>query len=266
MTVRFSTWVEGLVPTTTLLSANDKIAVVTDAPDTRSITRNNLAKSLIASVLTTDGDLVTRTGGEAARITRASLADDQAFVNRYIPRSLATTKGDVIAGLGGGSVARLPVGTNSHVLTADSSSSTGLMWAPASDASKLPLTGGDLTGALTGTSASFTSFVAADNYSLGITSLPTIGTSTLDFSSTGYLTQGALTGNVTYAGSNYQEGVTVTVRVVTGGAQRTVSFPSGWVFLGVRPVSIAANKTAILTVTSFGSTEQSCVAAWAVQA
>lgn len=320
MTVRFSTWVDSLVPVTTLLSATDKIPVITDSPDTRAISRNDLARSVVASLLTTDGDLITRTGGDPARITRSGLASDsaftstfitqgtfsadeqlltrtagsvdvitrsglagdQAFVTRYVPYSLIDAKGDLVVGTADNILNVLPVGADSQVLTADSSSSTGVAWAPVSDSSKLPLTGGTLTGALNGTSASFATSVgaatfsgsdasisgeiSAANYAVGVSALATSGAVTLNFSGTGYLTQTALTGNVTYAGSNYQEGVTVTVRVVNGGTQRVVAFPSNWVFLGVRPSAIAANRTAVLTVTSFGSNEASCVAAWAVQA
>ena len=79
-------------------------------------------------------------------------------------------------------------------------------------------------------------------------------------------TQGALTGNITYTGSSYAPGSSVTIRVTNGSTQRNVTFPTGWLFVGEKPTNIAANKTAILTVTSFGTTEADCVAAWAVQA
>ena len=46
-----------------------------------------------------------------------------------IPTSLVTSKGDLIAGTGAGSVSRLPVsGTNGMVLQADSTATTGLSW------------------------------------------------------------------------------------------------------------------------------------------
>lgn len=45
------------------------------------------------------------------------------------PDAVITTKGDLIAGNSSGDAARLAVGTNGQVLTADSSTSTGLKWA-----------------------------------------------------------------------------------------------------------------------------------------
>jgi hypothetical protein len=69
-----------------------------------------------------------------------------------IPTSLVLAKGDVIAGTASGSVARLPVGANGQVLTADSTQSTGVRW---SGAVGIPVTTilakGDL---LAGTAAS----------------------------------------------------------------------------------------------------------------
>jgi len=89
-------------------------------------------------------------------------------------------------------------------------------------------------------------------------------TSNLDFETSTFKTL-SITSNVAISASNYSAGRTVTVRITSDGAQRTLSFPSGWVFVGVRPTAIAASKTGILTITSFGSTEAACVAAWAVQ-
>ena len=95
--------------------------------------------------------------------------------------------------------------------------------------------------------------------------LDTTGTVDISFDSNAVLTQGPLTGAITYTGSSYAAGSSVTVRVTNGSTERSVSFPTNWVFVGTEPTTIAANKTAILTVTSFGTTEADCVAAWAVQ-
>lgn len=45
--------------------------------------------------------------------------------------SIATTKGDILAATAAGAVTRLGVGTNTHVLTADSGEATGIKWAAA---------------------------------------------------------------------------------------------------------------------------------------
>lgn len=96
---------------------------------------------------------------------------------------------------------------------------------------------------------------------------PTTGTVNLDFSTVHnkYLTHD-LSGNVTYTASNKSAGKTVTIRVKSNGSLRTLIFPD-WVFVGnVEPATIASNKTAILTVTYFGSADHEAVAAWAVEA
>ena len=270
MTIRFSTWIDNLVPAVATLSANDKLAVVTDAPDTRSITLGNLASSLFGTVVTTDGDLITRSGGVATRITRSGLSNDPAFTSKYVTIDTLTSKGDLFV-RGDSSVSRIAVGSNNQVLTADSSQPLGIKWAAASDVTKLPLTGGTITGALTitgtltGTSSTFTQSLTAQNFVPSVSALGTSGTIDLDFSGNGFRTQPALTGNIAYTGSSYGVGRSVTVRVINGSTTRNLSFPVNWVFLGIRPLSIAANKTAILTVTSFGTTEADCVAAWAIQ-
>ena len=106
--------------------------------------------------------------------------------------------------------------------------------------------------------------IEADNYDIGLTTLGSDSIS-LNFSGeTGLYTRTAA-GNITFTASNYRAGSIKTVRVIPGGSSRNLTFPSSWVFVGVKPTSIAANKTGILTVTSFGTTEGDCVAAWAVQ-
>lgn len=53
----------------------------------------------------------------------------------YIPKSLLTTKGDIIGATGPSTPARLGVGSNGDVLTADSTQATGFKWAPPSSGS-----------------------------------------------------------------------------------------------------------------------------------
>ena len=78
--------------------------------------------------------------------------DVEAFVNStpgVIQNSIVDAKGDLIAATGSDAVSRLAVGTNTYVLTADSTEATGLIWAA-------PATG-DLTGITAGTLIDVTS-------------------------------------------------------------------------------------------------------------
>ena len=107
--------------------------------------------------------------------------------------------------------------------------------------------------------------VEADNYDIGLTTLASDSIA-LNFSGeTGLYTRTAA-GSITFTASNYRVGSIKTVRIIPGAALRTLTFPASWVFVGIKPASIAANKVGILTVTSFGTSEGDCVAAWAVQA
>jgi len=187
MTIRFSTWIDSLVSVATTLSATDKIAVVTDAPDTRAITRDNLAKAVYDTVMTTDGDLITRAGGNPTRVTRSGLADDSAFTNKYtqvgtlttdgdlytrasgsvtritrsnladdsaftgkyLQPSIVDAKGDLLVATADNSITRLAVGTNNHALVADSAQTAGVKWAAIGDVT--------LTGTQTLTNKTLTS-------------------------------------------------------------------------------------------------------------
>ena len=67
-----------------------------------------------------------------------------------LQESTATAKGDIYVASSSGVVTKIAVGTNDHVLTADSSQATGIKWAAApADATKMPLAGGTFTGAVT---------------------------------------------------------------------------------------------------------------------
>lgn len=95
---------------------------------------------------------------------------------------------------------------------------------------------------------------------------PTAGTVLVNFAQNGMLTNGPLTGNVTYTGSNYIDGVTVSVRIVGGSSTYSLTFPSGWKFVSSKPLSLAANKTGVLSLTCFGNAESNVVAAWVAEA
>jgi len=79
--------------------------------------------------------------------------DVEAFINSspgVVQKDIVDAKGDIVAATASNTVSRLAVGTNDHVLTADSSEATGLKWASApADATKMPLAGGTFTGAVT---------------------------------------------------------------------------------------------------------------------
>jgi hypothetical protein len=84
----------------------------------------------------------------------------------------------------------------------------------------------------------------------------------IDFSGDSIRTRTA-TGAVTFTGSNYTEGKSTTVRIVAGASSRDLTFPASWVFISYKPTSLPDSETGILTVTSFGTAEADCVAAWA---
>lgn len=54
-----------------------------------------------------------------------------------IAKSVATTKGDLLAATASATIARLGVGTNGQVLTADSTAATGIKWAAAGGSGKV---------------------------------------------------------------------------------------------------------------------------------
>lgn len=88
---------------------------------------------------------------------------------------------------------------------------------------------------------------------------------TLDFSTAGWKSI-SLTGNITFVSSNLATDREIAVRIVSDGSSRTLTFPAGWVFVGnPMPTSIAANKTAILSLRAFGAVDANVVASYVVQ-
>ena len=77
----------------------------------------------------------------------------QTQINAQIPKSIVDAKGDIIAATAADTVSKLTVGANDTVLTADSSTATGLKWAaPAGGAGNMAL----ITSGTTNSGSSFT--------------------------------------------------------------------------------------------------------------
>ena len=78
---------------------------------------------------TTPDDTALVKDGAAAIRSLGSAVDTTMFT--MVPKTTVDAKGDIIAGTADNTVARLAVGANNSVLTADSSTATGLKWAAA---------------------------------------------------------------------------------------------------------------------------------------
>jgi hypothetical protein len=76
----------------------------------------------------------------------------------------------------------------------------------------------------------------------------------------------SMTGPLTLTTSNRSNGKVAVIRLISDGSSRAFVFPSGWSFLGTKPDAIAPSKTAVLSITYFGSADSDCVAAYGVQA
>ena len=74
-----------------------------------------------------------------------------------------------------------------------------------------------------------------------------------------------LTGNVTFSGTGFAYGTYLNLRILCDGTARNMSWP-GWKFVGAAaPASIAANKTALLHLWSFGLADTDVVAQYVVE-
>lgn len=98
---------------------------------------------------TTPDDTALVKDGAAAIRSLGSAIDTTVFnnANAAIAKTIVDAKGDIIAATAADTVARLAVGANDTVLTADSSTATGLKWAAPSSGSMTLISTTTLTGA-----------------------------------------------------------------------------------------------------------------------
>ena len=86
---------------------------------------------------------VTHSGG--ATVSHVLTSDDLTFfttgvatADAAVPKSTVTTKGDLIVATASGTVTRVGVGANTTVLTADSTTASGVKWAASTGGASLP--------------------------------------------------------------------------------------------------------------------------------
>lgn len=147
--------------------------------------------------------------------------------------------------------------TAGRIATFDGTTGKLLAQSTLSPGDLLPLAGGTMTGQVV----------------TSLTTLGTTGTLNLDMNGSMLQTTGTLTGNITLTTSNRSAGESVTLRIVNGGTNRTITFPGTppaltWRYVGTKPANaytLAANKIAVLTITAFGTNESDIVAAFSVE-
>jgi hypothetical protein len=94
--------------------------------------------------------------------------------------------------------------------------------------------------------------------------LPTID---LDMAAiTGTIQTIELAGSTTFITSNREAGRFTSIRILGGSVGGEFGFPVDWTFVGSKPSNIIPNKTGILSLTYFGSTDADCVASYLVEA
>lgn len=122
-----------------------------ETPDDTDLVKDGAAaiRTLGQSIDTSMADLEGGTTGQV--LSKASNADmDFIWVTsddaNAIQNAIVDAKGDLIAATAADTPARLAVGTDGQVLTADSTAATGIKWATASSGSMTLISSGSLTG------------------------------------------------------------------------------------------------------------------------
>jgi hypothetical protein len=185
-------------------------------------------------------------GGTTGDVTLAidstvtTLTGTQTLTNKTLTSPVLTTpsisnidaKGDLLAGTADNTIGRLAVGTNGQVLTADSTTATGLKWAAAAGGGKvLQVVSATKTDTFTSTSTAYT-----DITGLSVTITPSATTSKI-------MVFVNLTGNgAPAANGSYYRLMRGTTAIAIGDAASTRTRASGAMYL---------NDSGQITATSF---------------
>ena len=163
-----------------------------------------------------------------------------------VTNSMATAidaKGDLIGGTGADTFARLAVGTNGQVLSADSTAATGLAWAIPSGMTLLSTT--TLSGASTTISSisqsytnlfvrifTMTNATADGVFSVKLNNVTSIYATAIQDTTTSRITNGTLTSGASLARNNNQNAYTLTINNYTNSTGTTFT-PVNLVGLGL---------------------------------
>lgn len=108
----------------------------------------------------------------------------------------------------------------------------------------------------------------------GTISGTTVSQSTLTYAATVNLDMAAITnsyqtislaGDLTLTSSNRAAGRHVDIRLVNSASIRTLTFPTGWVFLGAaKPATISSNAVATLNIMFFGTADTDAICKYSV--
>jgi len=153
-------------------------------------------------VMPTSTDLVTDLPADFGVFGQAVDTQMLTNANAAIAKTIVDAKGDIIAATAADTVSRLAVGTNGHVLTADSTAATGIKWAaPAGGGKVLQVVSAAITTATTIATTSFT------DTSITASITPTLSTSKIlvIVSANVYMTR---TANNEFAGAKLIRGAT----------------------------------------------------------
>ena len=173
--------------------------------------------------------------------------DNGTITNDHLQGSIANTK-----------LATDPLARANHTGTQAQSTITNLT---TDLSSKAPLASPTFTGTVT-TAAVDVAGNNIDNIQNLVHDISTT-TTALDFSGDQLQTI-SISADTTFTTSNLAAGKSKTIKITTDGTLRTLTFPA-WKFVGSKPADQAASKVGILTLTSFGTTDADCVAAYAVE-
>jgi len=141
--------------------------LVTDLPADFAVFGQAVATSMADLLGGTTGQVLAKATNTDMDFTWVTTDDTNAIQN-----AIVDAKGDLIAATAADTPARLAVGTNGHVLTADSTQSTGIKWAA-------PAGGGKVLQVVSATTSSAVTHATAAYTTTGLTATitPTLNTS-----------------------------------------------------------------------------------------